>query len=265
MTTLRIARRRQYVRLDSRAVNDDRLSFRARGILAWLLEKPDDWSADSDSIAERGKEGRDAVRSALRELETCGYLMRRKFQDDSGHWRTETHVGEYPDVFVTEDGIPVVGGPAVGLPVVGEPGAITNTSSNEEVATQDSTQVLDLPAPLDIVIEVTRRDPFDRFWNVYPRKAGKAPAEKAFAKASKKTDVEKIIAAAKAFAADPNRVDQFTAHAATWLNQERWNDPPLPPRAKPTAEARQASNLGVLGEFLNGSNPDDAHSIGSGR
>jgi hypothetical protein len=33
-----------------------------------------------------------------------------------------------------------------------------------------------------------------------------------------------IIEGAKRFAQDPNRQDEFTAHASTWLNQERWSD-----------------------------------------
>lgn len=49
-------------------------------------------------------------------------------------------------------------------------------------------------------------------------------------KACKKASVELIIEGAKRFASDPNRQAEFTAHASTWLNQERWTDAPLPSR-----------------------------------
>lgn len=96
MTTLRIARRQQFVRLDSRAVNDPSLSYRSLGVLTWLLEKPDDWTVRAESIAAAKKEGRDAIRTALRELEAAGYLVRNKYRDGDGVWRSESVIYESP-------------------------------------------------------------------------------------------------------------------------------------------------------------------------
>jgi hypothetical protein len=71
---------------------------------------------------------------------------------------------------------------------------------------------------------------FTEFWDTYPRKSGKAKALKAWPTAVKKVkgNHQTITEAARCFRDDPNRVDQYTPHASTWLNQERWNDPPLP-------------------------------------
>jgi hypothetical protein len=71
---------------------------------------------------------------------------------------------------------------------------------------------------------------FNLFWAIYPRKEAKGAARTAFMKACKKAPVELIIEGAKRFASDPNRQPEFTAHASTWLNQERWTDTPLPSR-----------------------------------
>lgn len=71
---------------------------------------------------------------------------------------------------------------------------------------------------------------FDIFWNKYPRKTAKGAARKAWLVAKKKASYDKIIIAAANYADDPNRDPAFTAHASTWLNQERWLDGPLPPR-----------------------------------
>ncbi len=38
MSTFRIARRRKFTTIAQETVNDERLSFRARGILLWLLD-----------------------------------------------------------------------------------------------------------------------------------------------------------------------------------------------------------------------------------
>jgi hypothetical protein len=71
---------------------------------------------------------------------------------------------------------------------------------------------------------------FDEFWSCYPRRSGKIKAKDAFRKASKECDPSEIIAGAQAFADDPNRQEEFTPHPATWLNQGRWEDDPLPER-----------------------------------
>lgn len=116
MTTYRVAHRRRYTSVDRATVNDDTLSFRARGVLVWLLDKPDDWRCDSEAIARAGKEGREAVRAALRELDAAGYLRREKVRGDRGRWLTITTVYERPETEPTEDGFPGVGGPGAGNP-----------------------------------------------------------------------------------------------------------------------------------------------------
>jgi len=74
---------------------------------------------------------------------------------------------------------------------------------------------------------------FDNFWSVYPRKTAKGAATASWVKALKKATAEEIIKAAEAYRDDPNREEGFTAHASTWLNQERWLDGSLPQKSLP--------------------------------
>lgn len=67
-------------------------------------------------------------------------------------------------------------------------------------------------------------DRFDEFWQVYPNRKARGAAARAWKAAIKKADPDVIIAAAEAYAADPKRDPQFTAHGSTWLNAERWLD-----------------------------------------
>lgn len=80
---------------------------------------------------------------------------------------------------------------------------------------------------------------FDLFWKIYPRKAGKEAARRAFEKAIRITDVKEILKGAENYRSDPNRHPSYTAHASTWLNGGRWADEPLPPREMSPEEKRK--------------------------
>lgn len=72
------------------------MSRRAKGLLVELLSHRDGWSTDSTALAEAGPEGRDAIRTTLRELEEHRYLVRIKRQDARGRWRTDSYVFDEP-------------------------------------------------------------------------------------------------------------------------------------------------------------------------
>jgi biotin operon repressor len=71
---------------------------------------------------------------------------------------------------------------------------------------------------------------FDAFYEVFPRHQGKGSAKKAYVKALSKASPEELLASAIRYRKDPNREPGFTCLPATWLNQERWTDEPLPSR-----------------------------------
>ena len=73
---------------------------------------------------------------------------------------------------------------------------------------------------------------FEIFWQTYPRKVGKAAAEKAFKKIIQTVDPSVILDGALRYAMDPNRDDEFTAHPTTWLNAGRWEDEAMPMRGR---------------------------------
>lgn len=62
-------------------LRDERLSFKAKGLYAFLYSKPDGWDFESNRIAKESKDGRDSVRAGIEELEKYGYLKRCKQPD----------------------------------------------------------------------------------------------------------------------------------------------------------------------------------------
>lgn len=77
---------------------------------------------------------------------------------------------------------------------------------------------------------------FDAFWTAYPRKVAKAEAKKAWAslKATEELRDEIRIGLERAKRCEQWRKDggQFIPHAATWLNNRRWEDE-IGPSARP--------------------------------
>ncbi len=52
------------------------LSWKAKGILAYCLSRPDNWTINLTDLIRRSPDGSAAVRSALEELELAGYMVR---------------------------------------------------------------------------------------------------------------------------------------------------------------------------------------------
>lgn len=75
-------------------LNDPRLSFKAKGLVAFMLAcvGAGMHALDSATLARVGPDGRDAVRTGLRELEDAGYLIRVKRQSERGRWATHVRL-----------------------------------------------------------------------------------------------------------------------------------------------------------------------------
>lgn len=62
-----------FARIPKKFLDEPRLSWRAKGLMAYLLGKPPGWKVRVTDLRKHAKEGRDAIRSALQELRNLGY------------------------------------------------------------------------------------------------------------------------------------------------------------------------------------------------
>jgi len=99
------------------------------------------------------------------------------------------------------------------------------TPKTRQDKTDTGTRQEETPAP-------DGTDLFEAFWSAYPKKVGKADAKKAWPKACKRLDAERLVKAAGYWAglwANARIEKKFILHPATWLNGQRWDDePPVP-------------------------------------
>ena len=82
---------------------------------------------------------------------------------------------------------------------------------------------------------------FDRFWKVFPKKAGKKQAAKVWKRLNPSAELQAtILKAVKAQAASEQWQDtRYIPHAERWLKWERWNDELPPATARPDSWARE--------------------------
>ncbi len=98
MTIIRVEKRGDYAVLPNAVLNDARLSWEARGLLAYLLSKPNHWHVNSRALTGAGPAGRAKIQRILRELEEYGYLERRRVRGPGGRFVWESVVREAPRV-----------------------------------------------------------------------------------------------------------------------------------------------------------------------
>ncbi len=145
--------------------NDSSLSFGARGILAYIFSKPDDWVLRNDDLYKQSPAGRTAIDGMLKELKESYYLRRHKEQDEDGHLVWVTIMYEFkednPEYMASEKGgsddypkvrFPTVGKPddrktrRSGIPTVGKPDDILIMNKDTNNKDKDDLFVnLDLP------------------------------------------------------------------------------------------------------------------------
>lgn len=82
------------------AVEDRRLSWKAKGIHDYLMSKPDHWNANINELTKASSDGMAAVRSGVQELIDFGYMARVRVVDEETKRveRWELHTYETPEL-----------------------------------------------------------------------------------------------------------------------------------------------------------------------
>jgi hypothetical protein len=97
MSVFRVERTHNYTVMSNHHLRDRNLSLKAKGLLSQILSLPEDWDYSLSGLACINSEGRDAIRTAVQELERAGYIRRSRVRDDKGCLRgTEYVIYEEP-------------------------------------------------------------------------------------------------------------------------------------------------------------------------
>lgn len=237
-----------FTQIANNLFEDSKLSWKAKGILCYLLSRPNNWKINKTDLQNKAIEGRDAVQSGLNELKELGYLhiypnKNEKGQIDSWIWEyddtpflptirenqtTENpqETGENMQIFQTTEN------PVCGKSSVWDSSIYNNTDFKNTDINNNKTIVNINNSPKKTKKNSNSSElesEFELLWQKYPRKIGRAKALQSFIKArkSKKYTFETIefgLNKYLEYIENQGTDEQFIAHFVTWLNQERFND-----------------------------------------
>lgn len=92
---IRVSKRKKFTIIDRALLEDQRLMWSTRGVLAYLLCKQDDWVLRIEDLRKQGDLGRDAIYKRINDAIEYGYITRLKIRDELGRIvRTEYIVHE---------------------------------------------------------------------------------------------------------------------------------------------------------------------------
>lgn len=73
-----------FVQINNAIFEDARMSWRAKGLLGYLLSRPDDWMIVLGDLEKRSTDAKHAIKGAMKELELLGYARRKKRRGEDG-------------------------------------------------------------------------------------------------------------------------------------------------------------------------------------
>jgi len=227
-TFRKVCKDRPFTVLDNGALRDPQLSLKARGMLCTCMSLPADWSFSVRGLAAICKEGREAVASALTELEKAGYLQRNKLQgraEDGTFGGTEYVFFESPQ--------PWPENPATDKPATGEPATVYPSTENPPQRNKEQEKKEQSPpiAPRR-GRRGCRKEPeyapelFARFWKAYPRGEDKQGAMREWDALRPDADLMRVMSGAlqRQKATEEWQRGVGIPYACRWLKYRRWED-----------------------------------------
>ena len=84
MPVFRVEKTAHYTVMSNHHLRNPALSLKAKGLLSLMLSLPEEWDYTLKGLSLINKEGIDAIREAVRELERAGYVTRSRARNEKG-------------------------------------------------------------------------------------------------------------------------------------------------------------------------------------
>ena len=158
MAVFRVERTSDYTVMSNYHLRDKRLSLKAKGLLSQMLSLPEDWDYTLAGLCYINRESKDAIRTAIHELEQAGYIHRRQTTDSGGKFAGNVYtIYERPQG--PPPGEPSSEKPSSGNPTTGKPMPEKPTQQNIEKQNTDQSNTDSIPFRTAAPPEPKRTEP----------------------------------------------------------------------------------------------------------
>ena len=240
MGVIRVEHNANYTTMSNYHLRDERLSLRAIGLMSKMLSLPEDWDYTVKGLAAIVKEGRDAVRKALMELEAAGYLVREQGRNAGGNFAANDYT-----LYEEPQASPLTEKPSTVKPTTVKPSADLPTSVNPPQLNNLNNKETKEPRHAPAAAAKWEPDMFERFWKAYPCHKDKVSARREWDKLKPDRELMQVMSAALARAKTSDTWQRGIGipYACRWLSHRRWEDMPdsdLEPLVEEAPERRLA-------------------------
>ena len=235
----RIEKSKDYTVLSNHHLRNSELSLRAKGLLSQILSLPEDWDYTIAGLAAINKEGKDAVRAAVQELEKAGYIERRQTTGAGGKFGgNEYVVHEHPVCAAPLSVFPTTDNPSTEKPLTENPTELSkdvlntdnppNPPEGDGGGRKPKRRSKDYKAQAEVLPQR-----FEKFWAFYrahvppDRSAGnRQQAIRAWDKLAPSDELATAMAIALGQQVETQAWIKGVGvpHASTWLNNHGWED-----------------------------------------
>lgn len=218
-----------YTKVPNCALRDDSLSWKAKGLYAFLIGADPQWVLYKSDLKNRAKDGYESMISGWKELEEAGYIKTKEVRvkgmfNSYDYTVLRSPIRENTDSVKTDIGKPV--------------------ANNNYIDNIDNNKQLNLPignTNRKKTREIFLKEKFQEFWDLYDKKVDRETAFRRFSKL-KESEIEKALKVIPIYKkSQPDK--KYRKNPSTWLNGKCWEDEYEP-------EVTQQNTLNENGENI---------------
>lgn len=121
MAVFRVEKNHSYTVMANHHLRDERLSLKSKGLLSLILSLPDDWRISIEGMTQFSSDGKDAIRSAIRELTDAGYITRAQTHSEAGTFSGYDYIVHETPAASPSSGFPTMENPTTENPTTENP------------------------------------------------------------------------------------------------------------------------------------------------
>ena len=97
MAVFKIEKQKNYTVMSNYHLQDKNLSYKAKGLLSFMLSLPEDWDYSLNGLVAVSKESKKAIRNIINELIENGYVVREQGRGEKGYYKYDYIIREIPE------------------------------------------------------------------------------------------------------------------------------------------------------------------------